>query len=70
MTTTLIIVGLIFLIAIWLGLKTLFLLVKSNFNAGLSIFKALFFALLFFIILGVLIYLYFKFKAIGFFNLN
>lgn len=70
MTATLIILGIIVLIAVWLGLKTLYLLIKSNLTTGFSIFKTLFFGLLFFIILGVLIYLYFRLKATGFFNLN
>lgn len=66
MTATLIILGLIVLIAAWLGVKTLFYLFKSNVAIGYNIFKTLFFGLLFLIILGILIFVYFKLKNYGF----
>jgi len=70
MTVPLIILGLIILIIAYIGLRTLIYLVKSNLAVGFSIFKSLLFGLLFLIILGALVYLYFKAKSTGFFNIN
>jgi hypothetical protein len=66
MSITLVIIGLIIIFAAWLGLKTLLYLIKTNLATGWGIFKSLFLALIFVIILGALIYLYFHLKASGF----
>ena len=70
MTIALVIMGIIIIVAAWLGLRTLFYLLKSNVSIGLNIFKSLFLALIFLIIIGVLIYFYFKLKATGLLNIN
>jgi len=70
MTATLIILVIIILFAAWLGLRTLFYLLKSNMSVGFNLFKNLFLALIFLIIMGVLIYFYFKLKASGLLSLK
>jgi energy-coupling factor transporter transmembrane protein EcfT len=70
MTVPLIILGIVILIVVYIGLRTLVFLVKSNLSVGFGIFKSLLFGILFLIILGVLIYLYYKAKSTGFFNIN